>query len=53
MAKVTKPNNLQVNELYHTKFVKLYDLTYDEGAHYFEASRRDAADVLAVPALSW
>ena len=47
MAKVTKPNNLQVNELYHTKFVKLYDLTYDEGAHYFEASRRDAADVLA------
>lgn len=42
-----KPNNLQVNELYYTKFVKLYDLVYDEGAHYFEASRRDKAEVLA------
>lgn len=44
---MAKPNNLQVNELYHTRFVKLYDLTYDEGAHYFEASRRDKQDVLA------
>ena len=42
-----KPQDLQAHELYHTRFVKLYDLTYDDGAHYFEASRREQDDLLA------
>ena len=41
------PHKPQVNELYGTRFVKLYELSYEEGYRYFEASRRDAADLLA------
>lgn len=44
----TEPNKPQVNELYGTRFVKLYDLVYDDGSHYFEASRRSADDLLAM-----
>ena len=43
----SQPNRPQVNELYGTRFVKLYDLAYDDGSHYFEASRREARDLLA------
>lgn len=42
-----KPNDIQVTELHHTRFVKLYDLTYDEGRHYYLSSRRDRDDLLA------
>lgn len=37
-----------VRELAHTRFVKLYDLAYQDGAHYFEASRRERGDLLAL-----
>lgn len=37
-----------VRELAHTRFVKLYDLVYEDGSHYFEASRRECADLLAL-----
>ena len=43
----SQPNKPQVTELYGTRFVKLYELSYDDGAHYFEASRREAPNLLA------
>ena len=38
----------EVRELAHTRFVKLYDLAYEDGAHYFAASRRERDDLLAL-----
>lgn len=35
-------------ELAHTRFIKLYDLAYEDGAHYFVASRHDRNDLLAL-----
>ena len=43
----SQPNKPKVSELYGTRFVKLYDLAYDDGSHYFEASRREADELLA------
>jgi len=43
-----QPNKPQVTELYGTRFIKLYDLEFEGGYHYFEASRREADDLLAV-----
>ena len=40
-------NKPQVAELYGTRFIKLYDLAYEDGYHYFEASRREADGLLA------
>ena len=34
-------------ELAGTRFLRLYDLAYDDGSHYFEASRRVRGDLLA------
>lgn len=34
-------------ELAGTRFLRLYDLAYDDGSHYFEASRRVGDDLLA------
>lgn len=34
--------------LYDTKFLKLYDLRYREGKHYFDASRRTKENLVAV-----
>lgn len=31
----------QIKKLYDSKFMKMYDLQYKEGAHYYCASRRD------------
>ena len=42
-----RPQDIHAKELYHTRFVKLYDLEYDDGSHYFEASRREIDDLLA------
>lgn len=42
-----QPGKPQVTALAETRFVKLYDLAYPDGAHYFEASRRPADDLLA------
>ena len=35
-----------VEKLYETRFLNLYDLQYAEGKHYFEASRREAEDLV-------
>lgn len=40
-------NKEQIETLYKTCFLKLYDLQYAEGKHYFEASRRDCDDLVA------
>jgi ADP-ribose pyrophosphatase len=38
----------QVETLIDKKFIRLYDLQYEEGKHYFDASRRAAEDLVAV-----
>ena len=38
----------EVRELAHTRYVKLYDLAYEGGGHYFAASRREQDDLLAL-----
>lgn len=38
----------QVDTLYDARFLKLYDLRYREGKHYFDATRRSADNVVAI-----
>ena len=38
----------QIKKLYDSKFMKMYDLQYKEGAHYYCASRRDEEHLQAV-----
>ncbi|MCQ2422152.1 MAG: NUDIX hydrolase [Lachnospiraceae bacterium] len=40
--------NEQVDTLYDAKYLKLYDLRYMEGKHYFDCTRRDASAIVAV-----
>lgn len=37
-----------VKELFGSKFIRVYDLQYKEGKHYYDASRRDAQQLAAV-----
>ena len=37
-----------VKTLLDGKFIKVYDLQYAEGKHYYDASRREAKDLAAV-----
>ena len=39
-------NRDRIETLYEKKFLKLYDLQYAEGRHYYEASRRDKKDLV-------
>ena len=41
----TKEN---VHTLYDAKFLRLYDLQYKEGAHYYDVSRRKKEDLIAL-----
>lgn len=34
--------------LYTSRFINLYDLQYEEGKHYYDASRRKAEDIVAI-----
>ncbi|MBP3894762.1 MAG: NUDIX domain-containing protein [Atopobiaceae bacterium] len=43
MPAVSKPH---VNEIAGTPYLRLYDLAYDDGTHYYEASRRKLDDLL-------
>ena len=36
----------RIETLYETRFLKCYDLQYAEGKHYYEASRREKADLV-------
>lgn len=38
----------QIETIYHSKFMKLYDLQYEEGKHYYCASRRELEDMPAI-----
>lgn len=38
----------RVETLYDAGFLKLYDLNYKEGKHYFDATRRNREDIVAV-----
>ncbi len=38
----------QIKKLYDSKFMKMYDLQYKEGAHYYCASRREVEKLQAV-----
>ena len=42
-----KVNKEQIETLYETRFLNLYDLRYAEGKHYFNASRRAKEDLVA------
>ncbi len=37
-----------VKPLFETKFIKLFDLQYEKGKHYFDATRRSANELIAV-----
>jgi len=37
-----------VKPLFESKFIKVFDLQYEEGKHYFDATRRSAANLMAV-----
>ncbi len=37
----------EIKTLYESKFIKLYDIQYEAGAHYYSASRRERDDLLA------
>lgn len=41
-------NKNHIETLYETRFLKCYDLQYAEGKHYFEASRRNREDLVAI-----
>lgn len=38
----------QIKTLYETKFLKMYDIQYKEGKHYFNATRRNVEDTVAL-----
>lgn len=40
----------KVVSLFESKFIKVYDLQYEEGKHYYDATRRSAEDLTAVKA---
>ena len=40
-------NKDRIETLYETRFLKLFDLQYAEGRHYFEATRRDRDNLVA------
>lgn len=37
-----------VKPLFESKFIKVFDLQYEEGKHYFDATRRSVANLMAV-----
>lgn len=38
----------QVKTLFDTRFIHVYDLQYEEGKHYYNASRRGLSDLMAI-----
>lgn len=47
MAEKPVFNDDNIKTLYDAKFLRLYDLQYREGAHYFDVSRRASKDLVA------
>ena len=46
MKPIIKKEN--VSPLFESKFIKVYDLQYKEGKHYFDATRRSSDDLMAI-----
>ena len=46
---INKPtfSDENIKALYDAKFLRLYDLQYKEGAHYYDVSRRDSGSLVA------
>ena len=40
-------NKSDIETLHETRFLKMYDLRYAEGKHYYEASRREKSELVA------
>ena len=38
-------NKNKIETLFESKFIKVYDLQYEEGKHYYNASRRNKEDL--------
>jgi len=38
---------MNIESVYESRFVKVYDLQYAEGAHYYDATRRNIEDIVA------
>lgn len=38
----------QVSSLFESRFIKVFDLQYEEGKHYFDATRRSANQLMAI-----
>ncbi len=45
---MTEIKKEQAAEMLHTPFVKVYDLQYEEGRHYYDVSRREKEDLAAI-----
>ena len=38
---------MKIKSLFESKFIKVFDLQYQEGRHYYNATRRDEEDLVA------
>lgn len=38
---------MKIKSLFESKFIKVFDLQYGEGRHYYNATRRDENDLVA------
>ena len=38
---------MKIKSLFESKFIKVFDLQYGEGRHYYNATRRDEEDLVA------
>lgn len=38
---------MKIKSLFESKFIKVFDLQYREGRHYYNATRRDENDLVA------
>ena len=45
---IPKITSDQVQEILDKKFIRVFDLQYAEGAHYFDATRRAKEDIVAI-----
>ena len=37
---------MKIKSLFESKFIKVFDLQYKEGRHYYNATRRDEEDIV-------
>ena len=42
-----KPKHIRTDQLLETPYIRVYDLVYEDGTHYYDASRRKTGDLAA------